>query len=38
MARGQSLVVWAIAEGRRVAKTVDAYLATLAASVAATAS
>ncbi len=27
MARGQSLVVWAIAEGRRVARTVDAYLA-----------
>jgi glutamate synthase (NADPH/NADH) small chain len=26
MARGQSLVVWAIAEGRRVAATVDAYL------------
>ena len=34
MARGQSLVVWAIAEGRRVARTVDAYLATLAASTA----
>ncbi len=27
MARGQSLVVWAIAEGRRVAKSVDAWLA-----------
>jgi glutamate synthase (NADPH/NADH) small chain len=27
MARGQSLVVWAIAEGRRTARTVDAYLA-----------
>ncbi len=27
MARGQSLVVWAIAEGRRVAKAVDAWLA-----------
>ncbi len=27
MARGQSLVVWAIAEGRRVAKVVDAWLA-----------
>jgi glutamate synthase (NADPH) small chain len=26
MARGQSLVVWAIAEGRRVAKSVDAWL------------
>jgi glutamate synthase (NADPH/NADH) small chain len=26
-ARGQSLVVWAIAEGRRVAAAVDAYLA-----------
>jgi glutamate synthase (NADPH/NADH) small chain len=26
MARGQSLVVWAIAEGRRVSRTVDAYL------------
>jgi glutamate synthase (NADPH/NADH) small chain len=26
-ARGQSLVVWAIAEGRRVAEVVDAYLA-----------
>jgi glutamate synthase (NADPH) small chain len=26
MARGQSLVVWAIAEGRKVAATVDAYL------------
>ena len=28
MARGQSLVVWAIAEGRRVARAVDEYLAT----------
>jgi glutamate synthase (NADPH/NADH) small chain len=28
MARGQSLVVWAIAEGRRVAAAVDAYLTT----------
>src|SRR5215831_4320500 len=27
MARGQSLVVWAIAEGRRVAKSVDGWLA-----------
>ena len=27
MARGQSLVVWAIAEGRRVAKSVDVFLA-----------
>ncbi len=27
MARGQSLVVWAIAEGRRVAQSVDAWLA-----------
>jgi len=27
MARGQSLVVWAIAEGRRVAKSVDVWLA-----------
>jgi glutamate synthase (NADPH/NADH) small chain len=26
MARGQSLVVWAIAEGRKVARAVDAYL------------
>jgi len=26
MARGQSLVVWAIAEGRRVAKSVDTWL------------
>ncbi|MEO6419039.1 MAG: FAD-dependent oxidoreductase, partial [Polyangiaceae bacterium] len=26
MARGQSLVVWAIADGRRVAAGVDAYL------------
>ena len=26
MARGQSLVVWAIAEGRRVARSVDAFL------------
>ncbi|HEX8951395.1 MAG TPA: glutamate synthase subunit beta, partial [Polyangia bacterium] len=26
MARGQSLVVWAIAEGRKVARSVDAYL------------
>ncbi|MDA8201781.1 MAG: glutamate synthase subunit beta [Chloroflexi bacterium] len=31
-ARGQSLVVWAIREGREVAKGVDRYLATLAAS------
>jgi glutamate synthase (NADPH/NADH) small chain len=29
MGRGQSLVVWAIAEGRRVARTADAYLAQL---------
>ena len=29
MSRGQSLVVWAIAEGRACAETVDAYLATL---------
>jgi len=26
MARGQSLVVWAIAEGRKVARAVDDYL------------
>ena len=26
MARGQSLVVWAIAEGRKVAEEVDAFL------------
>jgi hypothetical protein len=26
MARGQSLVVWAIADGRRAAKGVDKYL------------
>ena len=26
MARGQSLVVWAIAEGRKVARAVDAFL------------
>ena len=26
MARGQSLVVWAIAEGREVARGIDAYL------------
>ena len=26
-ARGQSLVVWAIAEGRKVAEAVDSYLA-----------
>jgi glutamate synthase (NADPH/NADH) small chain len=26
MARGQSLVVWALAEGRSVAAAVDAYL------------
>ena len=31
MARGQSLVVWAIAEGRRVARSVDAYLSSLGA-------
>jgi glutamate synthase (NADPH/NADH) small chain len=31
MARGQSLVVWAIAEGRRVAESVDAWLAVPAA-------
>jgi glutamate synthase (NADPH/NADH) small chain len=31
MARGQSLVVWAIAEGRRVAQSVDAWLAVPAA-------
>jgi glutamate synthase (NADPH/NADH) small chain len=29
MARGQSLVVWAIAEGRKCAEAVDAHLATL---------
>jgi glutamate synthase (NADPH/NADH) small chain len=28
MRRGQSLVVWAIAEGRRTAASVDAYLRT----------
>ena len=27
MARGQSLVVWAIAEGRKVAESADAWLA-----------
>jgi glutamate synthase (NADPH) small chain len=32
MRRGQSLVVWAISEGRKAAEGVDAYLATLAAS------
>jgi glutamate synthase (NADPH/NADH) small chain len=31
MARGQSLVVWAIAEGRKVAESVDAYLRPVAA-------
>jgi glutamate synthase (NADPH/NADH) small chain len=31
MARGQSLVVWAIAEGRKAARSVDAYLAATAA-------
>jgi glutamate synthase (NADPH/NADH) small chain len=36
MARGQSLVVWAIAEGRRVARTVDAHLAREAGTVLAT--
>ena len=30
MRRGQSLVVWAIAEGRRAASSVDAYLKTMA--------
>jgi glutamate synthase (NADPH) small chain len=34
MRRGQSLVVWAIAEGRRAAERVDAYLATSSARVA----
>jgi NADPH-dependent glutamate synthase beta subunit-like oxidoreductase len=28
MRRGQSLVVWAIAEGRRAAEGIDAYLRT----------
>ena len=32
MRRGQSLVVWAISEGRKVAEGVNAYLATLAAT------
>jgi glutamate synthase (NADPH/NADH) small chain len=32
MRRGQSLVVWAIAEGRKAAACVDAYLATAAAA------
>jgi hypothetical protein len=30
MRRGQSLVVWAISEGRKVAAAVDAYLQALA--------
>jgi glutamate synthase (NADPH/NADH) small chain len=30
MRRGQSLVVWAISEGRKAAAGVDAYLKTLA--------
>jgi glutamate synthase (NADPH/NADH) small chain len=34
MRRGQSLVVWAIAEGRKAAERVDAYLATSSARVA----
>ena len=33
MRRGQSLVVWAIAEGRKTAASVDAYLKTKATSV-----
>ena len=33
MRRGQSLVVWAIAEGRKAAAAVDAYLSTLAEAV-----
>jgi len=33
MARGQSLVVWAIAEGRQVARAVDAWLAERAESI-----
>ena len=37
MARGQSLVVWAIAEGRSVARSVDAWLAASAGSRAASA-
>ncbi len=32
MRRGQSLVVWAISEGRKAAEGVDAYLATVAAA------
>jgi len=34
MSRGQSLVVWAIAEGRKAAEAVDAYLATVRQRVA----
>ncbi|MFY9842389.1 MAG: glutamate synthase subunit beta [Terriglobales bacterium] len=34
MRRGQSLVVWAIAEGRKAAASVDAYLRTNAAAIA----
>jgi glutamate synthase (NADPH/NADH) small chain len=33
MRRGQSLVVWAISEGRKAAASVDRYLATVAESV-----
>jgi glutamate synthase (NADPH/NADH) small chain len=34
MRRGQSLVVWAISEGRKAAACVDAYLRTSATAVA----
>jgi glutamate synthase (NADPH/NADH) small chain len=33
MRRGQSLVVWAISEGRKAAASVDRYLATIAEPV-----
>jgi NADPH-dependent glutamate synthase beta subunit-like oxidoreductase len=33
MRRGQSLVVWAISEGRKAAAAVDRYLATVAEPV-----
>jgi glutamate synthase (NADPH/NADH) small chain len=33
MRRGQSLVVWAISEGRKAAAAVDSYLATVAESL-----
>jgi glutamate synthase (NADPH/NADH) small chain len=34
MRRGQSLVVWAIAEGRKAAAAIDTYLATIPQSLA----